>query len=272
MAELDAGVATPVVPATPAVESAPAPDTTADQVTETSEAQPSKPARTYTEEEHQKALQKRLGIESRRLERIARAEARAEHAERQLRESQQTRTQPQSSGEPNPKDFKDWDSYNAAVIDYKVDQKLKSQSEKSQRETAEQRDRREFAQRAEQTRSAMSKAAEKYDDFEEVITGNVPFTEPMAAYIAEAAKDGGELAYYLGTHVNEALRISQLAPAKQITELHALETKMTAPPKPTGAPAPIVPNGSASAGNKKDWKEMSTEEHVKAYRAQKKRS
>lgn len=270
MADVDVGVAAPVVPAST---DAPAPVSTADSVVESADKPESKPERTFTQKEVNEIAARRAAQAERSALKIARAEARAEVAERQLQD--RARPSSEASGEPQSNDPKfkgDYEKFLIAKAKYEFKQDQAAEREASERTTNTQQQQRDFAQRAEQTRNAMSKAAEKYVDFEEVITGNVPFTEPMAAYIAEAAKDGGELAYYLGTHIDEAKRISQLPPARQIVELHALETKMTAPPKPTNTPAPIVPNGSASAGNKKDWKEMSTEEHIKAYRAQKKRS
>lgn len=271
MAEVDVGAVAPVAPVVPASTDAPASESTAEPIVESPEGgEPDKPERTFTQRELDEIVQKRLAKDSKRSERLGEERARREAAERELERMRAERA-PQNDrprdGEPRQENFKDYEKYVVALAKYE----LKQEQTARDNETAAQRQHSEMVGRAEQARTALSKAAEKYDDFEEVVTGNVPFTEPMTAYIAEAAKDGGELAYYLGTHVEEAKRIAALKPALQIVEMHALESKLTAPPKPTNTPAPIVPNKGSSAGSKSmlDMTQDEFEKHRKARLARK---
>lgn len=247
MPEAQAGVVAPEVPVVPAADAAPAPESPADQESEvpSGDEQPSKPAKTYTEDELQKALQKRLGIESRRLERIARAEARAEHAERQLQERNQPQRQAQPSGEPQEKDFKDYEAFLIA----KAKHEFREEQKQAERETHAQTEHRQALQRAERMREKITAAAEEFPDIEEIVNGNVPFTQPMVAFF-EDSKHAGKLMHHLGTNVKEAARIADLSPAAQFRELVALESKLAAPAKPTNTPAPIVPNRGNSSGAK----------------------
>jgi hypothetical protein len=65
----------------------------------------------------------------------------------------------------------------------------------------------------------------------------------MAAFIADSER-GGDVAYHLGSHLDEADRIARLTPIQQVRELAKLESTLAAPPAPTRTPAPIVPNGT----------------------------
>lgn len=265
MAEVDAGAVAPVVPVAPASTDAPAPESTAEQVVETPE-QPETPDEPrLTQSEVNKIVAKRVAQAERNAAKVARAEARAEYAERQLLERTQVQQPQPQAGEPKQSDFTDYEEYLLARAEWRFDQKQakRTQDTDAQRQERESHD--AMSARAEKARSALSKAAAKYDDFEEVITGNYPCTEAMTAYIAEAATDGGELAYHLGTHVDEAKRIANLPPAKQIVELHILESKLNAAPAPTKVPAPIVPNAGRASVEKR-LEDAQTQEEFNAIR------
>jgi hypothetical protein len=264
MAEVDAGAVAPEVPVTPATEVAPVPDSTAEPVTEV-EAKPEAPERTFTQKELDEIVQKEKARVERKAER-KRLEADAERYKREAEELR-ARVNPQPSkqeGEPQAKDFADFESFNRAQIRWEIQQEMKAEREKSQRETGEQQQNRQFVEHAKRAQEKVSAAAKKYDDFQEVIDGGV-FTAPMTAFITDVAKDGGELAYYLGTHRDEAIRIAQLPQAAQPVEMHLLESKLTAAPKPTQAPAPIVPN-KASPSTEKRLEEAESQEEFNTIR------
>ena len=85
----------------------------------------------------------------------------------------------------------------------------------------------------------------------------------MAATIAESDK-GGEIAYYLGSNISEAERISRLSPVAQVRAIAALEAKFTSPPvKATTAPEPTKPVSAGSA-NMKSMENMSMADYMKA--------
>jgi hypothetical protein len=263
MAEVDAGALAPDVPVTPATEVAPGLDSTAEPVTE--EVKPEAPERTFTQKELDDIVQKEKARVERRVER----KRLQDEAERYKREAEELRAQvrPQPSkqdGEPQQKDFTDYEEYLLAKAVYRLKQEQGALKQQSERETAEQQHQRQFAEHAKRAQEKVSAAAKKYDDFQEVIEGGV-FTAPMTAFITDVAKDGGELAYYLGTHRDEAVRIAQLPYAAQPVELHLLEAKLTAAPKPTQAPAPIVPN-KASPSTEKRLEEAESQEEFNAIR------
>jgi hypothetical protein len=118
-------------------------------------------------------------------------------------------------------------------------------------------------------RAKLAKGSEKYDDFEDRVMGNVPFTRPMVAFF-EDSEIAHDLAYHLAGLPDEVARLGRLSPAAQFRELTKLESKLSAPPTPTKTPPPIVPN-SGQARVSKDYSEMTTAEHVEAWRKRPKR-
>jgi hypothetical protein len=119
-------------------------------------------------------------------------------------------------------------------------------------------------------------ARDKYDDFEQVAYNpSLKITQVMAQTI-QSSDVGPEVAYYLGTKPKEAERISKLAPILQAKEIGKLEVKVSdAPPvkKTSSAPAPISPVRVPSNGNTvydttdpRSIKTMSTSEWIAADR------
>ena len=215
------------------------------------------PEKTFTQAELDAILQKRIAKVSRQAERDAvsrEQRIQAEVAERIARQAPQPVA---PSGEPKPAQFQDYESYIAALTDFKVEQRMSGfrQESEAQQQARAQRE------QAETVQQKFSAASKKYDDFNEVaLADDVPISKPMAAAISESDL-GGELAYYLGSHIDEADRISRLSPVHQIRELMKLETKLSAPPTATKAPPPIVPS-SGKATVKKDTFELPWKEFV----------
>ena len=79
----------------------------------------------------------------------------------------------------------------------------------------------------------------------------------MSMDMAERLMDmdkGPEVAYHLGSHLDEAERIFALDPINQAIELTKLEYKVEAlaPKKVSDAPDPITPIGNAETVNKSE--------------------
>jgi len=202
-----------------------------------------KPERTFTQKELDDILQRRLAKESRKIERYSRAEA-----ELQLLKSQmQPKAAPVNHGEPKPDQFQDYESYIEAVTDWKVEQKFKG----IQAQNEQERQRQAQTQHEQRLRSNIAKTASKYEDFEEVVSNeDLPITFAMRDAIGES-DIGGDIAYHLGTNVQEAARIANLSPIAQVRAILDLEAKLKAPKKvTTDAPAPITPSGTGAKVSK----------------------
>jgi hypothetical protein len=121
-------------------------------------------------------------------------------------------------------------------------------------------------------------ARAKYDDYDLVVNNpSVPVSRAMMELVLTSPV-GAELAYHLGSNIQEADRISRLPPTRAAVELGKLEAKLEAEVKAeakgggseepgtrasAGAPAqPISPVGGRRGGPK-TLKDMSMEEYIR---------
>jgi len=125
-------------------------------------------------------------------------------------------------------------------------------------------------------REKEEEARDKYDDFQQVAYNpNLRITTVMAQTI-QSSDIGPEVAYYLGANPKDADRISRLPALLQAKEIGRLEAKITATPnvkKTSSAPPPLSPVTARSTGNStfdttdpRAIKSMSTSEWIAADR------
>jgi hypothetical protein len=212
------------------VDSAPTTDVTAtpevaDSTPEVAETQPSK---TFSQEELDAAIGKRLAREQRKWER----EQANRQAETQVLRAASTATADQ---------FESPEAYADALAYQKAEELI------AKREAAKQ-----HSQVLESYHDLEEEARNKYDDFAQVAYNpKLPVTDVMAETI-QSSEIGPELAYYLGSNPKEAERISRMTPLSQAKEIGKIEAKLvSAPPvkKTTSAPAPISPVTARSSGS-----------------------
>jgi len=222
--------------------------------TETPEEQPAEPeaSKTFTQEELDAIVGKRLAREQRKWER--------EQAQRLA--EQQARQQPTDIA---PEQFETYEDYADALAERKAEALLaRREAEQQQRAYLDAyHDREEVAR-------------DKYDDFEQVAYNpNLPVTEAMARAI-QASEIGPDVLYHLGSSPSEAARISRLDPILQAREIGKIEARLGAEPpvkKTSNAPAPIAPVTARSQGtprydttDPRSTKSMSTSEWIEAER------
>lgn len=234
------------------VTATPAPEVETPEVDEQKE-QPA--VKTFTQEELDAAIGKRLAREQRKWER--------EQAQR-LAEMQAVKQVPQDA--PAQDQFESPEAYAEALAMRKAEELL------ALRKQAEER-----ARVIESYQEREEAAREKYDDFEQVAYNpRTPITQVMAETI-QASEIGPEVAYYLGSNPKEAERISRLSPILQAKEIGKIEAKVAAEPpkqKTSSAPPPIQPVAARSTGapsydttDPRSVKAMSTSEWIAAERA-----
>jgi hypothetical protein len=235
------------------VDSAPAQEATAaPEVVENSpEVADNQTAKTFSQEELDAAIGKRLAREQRKWER-----------ERQA-ETQVKQVAPKEI--PSIDNFETPDAYAEALALRKAEELL------AQREVQKQQ-----AQIVEAYGEAEEKARDKYDDFEEVVYNpKLRITNAMAEAI-QSSDTGPDLAYWLGSNPKEAERIANLSPLMQAKEIGRIEAKLSDNPpvkKTTSAPTPISPVTARSSGSPshdttdpRSIKTMSTSEWIEAER------
>ncbi len=211
----------------PAADAAPEQAGTATPVADVKEPENKQPEtpKTFTQEELDDILSKRLAKEQRKFER--------DSARRIAEAVAHVAAKP--AAELKPENFPTTDAYIDAVSDRKADEKLALRE--SQRESVNVDARWSEAEEA---------AMEKYGDYDVVVKNNpaLPITPTMADVIKRSDM-GGDVAYHLGTNPREAERIAKLSPFLQAKELGRIEAKLAANPpeikKPSNAPEPIKP-------------------------------
>jgi len=233
-------------------EISPAPETEATAAPETVEATPEgqQPAKTFTQEELDAIVSKRLAREQRKWER-----------EQRLAEPQPKPVVPPA----DPNDFETAQQYAEALAERKAQELL------AQREAAKQQ-----AAIVEAYQELEETARDKYADFEQVAYNpNLPVTDVMAQTI-QASDIGPEVIYWLGSNPKEASRISRLSPILQAREIGKIEANLASSPpvkKTSSAPAPIAPVAARTTGgasydttDPRSLKTMTTSEWIEAER------
>jgi hypothetical protein len=247
------------------VDSAPTKDVTAtpEVAVSSPEVAENQPAKTFSQEELDAAIGKRLAREQRKWER--------EQAARQ--------TVPVAPKEmPSIDNFESTDAYAEALALRKAEELLAQRDrQKEQAEIVE-----AYSEREE-------KARDKYDDFEDVVYNpKLRITDVMAETI-QYSDLGPDLAYWLGSNPKEAERIARLSPILQAREIGKIEVRLSDNPpvkKTTSAPTPINPVTARSSGSPShdttdprsiktmstsDWIEAERNRQIRKYEAQRNR-
>jgi hypothetical protein len=239
--------------------SAPAQDVTATPETvafspEVAENQPeSSASKTFTQDELDAAIGKRLAREQRKWER-----------EQVARQAQQAA--PVASREiPSIDNFESPDAYAEVLALRKAEELLAHRDRQKEQAVIVEA----YGEREE-------KARDKYDDYEDVVYNpKLRITDVMAETI-QYSDIGPDLAYWLGSNPKEADRIARLSPIMQGREIGKIEAKLTdnlPVKKTTSAPTPISPVTARSSGSPshdttdpRSIKTMSTSEWIEAER------
>ena len=214
--------------------------------------EPTEAPKTFSQEELDAAIGKRLAREQRKWEREQAAKA----AEKQLKTPVEI---------PPIEQFNSPDEYAEVLAERKAEELL------ARREQA-----RMQSEIIESYHDKEEDARNKYDDFEQVAYNpKLPITDAMAQTI-QASEVGPDMAYYLGSNPKEADRISRLSPLQQAKELGKIEAKLADNPvvkKTSSAPAPIAPITARSSGSPatdttdpRAIKSMTTSEWIEADR------
>lgn len=236
------------------IDTAPVPqETTAvpDEVPVKQEAEPEaqQQTKTFTQDELDAIVKKRLEREQRKWER---------------QRAQQPVAQPPKQVPPADQ-FESPEAYAEALAFQKAEQLI------AQREMQKQQ-----AELLDAYHDKEEQARERYDDYEQVVLNpRLPITDVMADTI-RASDNGPDIAYYLGTNVKEAERIARLPPIVQAKEIGKIEVKLANNPpakRSTSAPAPITPvnarngnNPSYDTTDPRSIKTLSTSEWIEAER------
>ena len=236
----------------PAPEQAPTAEPVAVEATAPENEQPTEQqTKTFTQEELDAIVGKRLAREQRKWER---------------EQSRRAQPAPTPAELPPVENFDSVDAYAEALAERKAEELLaRRELERQQMDFLD-----AYHDREEDARS-------KYDDFEQVAYNpKLPISTAMAETI-QASDIGPDIAYYLGSNPKEAARIAALkSPILQAKEIGKIEAKMASEPvlkKTTSAPPPIAPISGRGSGapsydttDPRSIKNMTTSEWIEADR------
>lgn len=165
-------------------------------------------------------VQKRLKQQRRAHEReIRELQARMDHMQSQLQPNQSTQPQqgPYESGNQN--------AGNMDMIQQAVGYALQ-QKEMEERKAREAQAQQHIAKQYQDLNRHLDSTADKYDDFDDIVRGDAPFTPAMRDIALTLPKKGagsaGEVLYRLGKNPDELSRIAKLPAIDQAAELIAL--------------------------------------------------
>ena len=244
--------------ATPAPEqvATAAPETEVIAPEQTTEALEEKVVKTFTQEELDAAIGKRLAMEQRKWKR-----------EQQKRAVQPPQVEPVKV---------DVSKYQTAE---ELQKDVESLVDKRAQELIQQKEmQRQQMEMADGYTAKEEAALDKYEDFEQVAYSENHQVTPIMGEAILSSDIGPEIAYYLGLNPRESNRIARLSPLMQVKEIGKLEAKIAAePPKPiktSSAPEPIAPVKARSASapsydttDPRSVKTMSTSEWINAENA-----
>lgn len=186
------------------------------------------------------------------IERARANEAEALERARQLeREVEKLRAAAKTLPKPQPSDYPDPATYQAALTAYTATQMLDERQTRTLQSEAEALHAQAIAaQNAQQqvvaqnweTQAAEARA--RYADFDSVaMRPDLPIT-PQMAEIIKASDNAADVAYYLGKNPDLVSKIARLPPLQAAVALGRIEAQVSAPqakPIVTQAPAPITP-------------------------------
>lgn len=230
----------------PADTSVTAPDATAASDSAAQE----QPAKSFSQEEVDALIAKRLAKEQRKWE----------------RKIQQPATPPAPAARevPPADQFESVEAYAQALAE-------KRAAELVQQREVQQQQAQVLASHGEREDAAR----DRYDDYEDVVYNpRLPIT-PIMAQTIQTSDAGPDVAYYLGSNPKEAERIARLPAILQAKEIGKIESKLASSPpvkKSTAAPQPISPVTARSTATSLDTtdprsvKQMSPSEWIAAER------
>jgi hypothetical protein len=222
-----------------------APDTTAAQESENKPEE----AKTFTQDEVDSIVQKRIAKLERKMER----ERIAQQTREQIAQ-EQAQKPAEAPNKPKESDFETYGDYLEALTEYKAREILRNERAEAEAERSRKAQQSEAERYQARQQELMERGSEKFDDFEEAIEADRN-TYSRAAFLAMLESDmGAELFYYLATNPDEGKRIANLPAYAQAKEIGKLEDKLQAKPQKqiSKAPEPIKPVGSGKASSDTD--------------------
>ena len=175
------------------------------------------------------------------------AEQRAEQLERELKRLQVKPEPVQAEAKaPDRKDFETDQAYQDALIDYRVDQKLKAQAAEQAKRDQERKQQEILSAAA----ARIERAIELVPDFKEVTEAVDMEVPPAVAGYMQRSTMFAELGYHLAKHPDVLERLQSLPPDEQLVEIGEIKSTLKPFAALTAGKAPNGEEPSRSNGEK----------------------
>lgn len=157
-----------------------------------------------------------------------------------------------ATAKPKKEDFEDTDAYNEALMDWKLEEKLRVTKEESAKKVEKDEEKAAVDEVFQNLDEVMEKGREKYTDFNElVLDENLVLTPEMTEVILQS-ESAIDLFYYLGQNPDESAVIAKMPLSRAAREIGKIEVKVLSekkeeeeeeevpPKKPPVKPTPPV--------------------------------
>jgi hypothetical protein len=201
-------------------------------------------AKTFTQEELDSIVQKRLDKERRKFER-----KQIEMETRERIAQERAAKPPADDPEPQESQFETYGEYLKALAKHEARQTLRAERLEAEQAKSRASQQTEAQRINERQQELIEKGETKFEDFEEVIKSDTN-EYSRAAYLAALESDiSSEILYHLAKNPEEGKRIASLPAYAQAKEIGKLEDKLSAkkPVKTSNAPEPIKPLGNGTS-------------------------
>ena len=210
----------------------------------------------------QKKIDKLTRMRREAEEEAARIRAEADELRRRLDEKEAAG----QGAKPKPQlhEFDTHEAWTEALTDWKYEERER------QRNLARMAELETKAKEARQTKakSIADEGMARYQDFQKVAF-SIPISEPMLDAIA-MAEDSVDVVYHLGNNQEEAIRIANMPPVRQIYELAKLDLKLAQAKEQalkaktvSTAPAPIAPLKGGGEPPERDLDKIPIDEYMR---------
>lgn len=174
------------------------------------------------------------------------------------------------TGKPKVEDFETEESYSEALMDWKIENRLKTDKEKTTKASTEKSEKDQFTANLNAIETKMEKGSEKYEDFSELVLNNDLKISDSMVDILVTSEIAEDVLYYLGKNPDISADIAKKSPVEAAREIGRIEARLLAPPlrkKITNAPEPINPVRTTGV-TEKDPSDMPPKEY-RAWRERK---
>lgn len=190
-------------------------------------------------------------------------------SQQQQRQPEQPPQAPEVPQRPTLEQFEfDEDKYQDALMDYRVNAAIKVRddaNDKQRKEVQQRKYLQDYQTRVDNINQLGVKAHEDY--VAKVVENSGLKITPLMADIISQSENGHNIAYHLGSNLEEAATIAQMPPHLQAAAIGRLEAKLGATPTKvtTKAPQPITPVGGGGGQATVDDDSLTDEEWGKKY-------